>query len=68
VAGLLMIERSFRRRYRVFKVRFYVDGRREHEVLHERRNCKCGQKDFLRLRTLVRWLNQALGLPPARRR
>jgi uncharacterized protein (TIGR02453 family) len=26
------------------------------------------QKDFLRLRTLVRWLNQALGLPPARRR
>ncbi len=27
---------------RVFKLRFYVQGRREHEVLHERRNCKCG--------------------------
>jgi integrase len=27
---------------RAFKLRFYVDGRREQEVLHERRNCKCG--------------------------
>ena len=27
---------------RVFKLRFYVDGRREHEVLHERRSCACG--------------------------
>ena len=27
---------------RVFKLRFYVDGRREHEVLHERRDCTCG--------------------------
>ncbi len=24
---------------RVFKLRFHADGRREHEVLHERRNC-----------------------------
>ncbi len=27
---------------RVFKLRFYAHGRREHEVLHERRNCECG--------------------------
>ena len=27
---------------RVFKLRFYVHGRREHVVLHERRDCKCG--------------------------
>lgn len=27
---------------RVFKLRFYVQGRREHEVLHERRGCRCG--------------------------
>ena len=27
---------------RVFKLRFFVQGRREHEVLHERRHCKCG--------------------------
>jgi hypothetical protein len=27
---------------RVFKLRFFVRGRREHEVLHERRHCKCG--------------------------
>ena len=27
---------------RAFKLRFYVRGRREHEVLHERRSCKCG--------------------------
>ena len=27
---------------RVFKLRFYADGRREHEVLHERRDCQCG--------------------------
>ena len=27
---------------RVFKLRFYVHGRREHEVLHERRACACG--------------------------
>src|SRR3954466_207348 len=26
----------------VFKLRFHADGRREHEVLHERRNCQCG--------------------------
>lgn len=26
----------------VFKLRFQAYGRREHEVLHERRNCQCG--------------------------
>jgi len=26
----------------VFKLRFQAYGRREHEVLHERRNCRCG--------------------------